>query len=918
MSLESSVFPRSSFFFLSVLAGLVLGLSTELRAQPDSASKWSRLGPEDGAVTALTFVDDGSTTVYAGTEASGLFRSSDGGATWKPLPASPTGRITAVAVDPSDARRIFLTLLNRPFGLWRSSDAGETWQRVFFDPEPEVFFDVAFDPVDPGIVYAGSLRGLHRSTDGGATWPRLLTPPGGEVFELAVDAGDPDTLFTVFDNRLHRSTDGGESFQQVLFRPQGSLAGLLPDPTRPGTVWVGGDTVFRSSDGGASWSPVAGSPEATDLAVDPRDGTLFAGGRRDGRIGVFRSTDGITWTLHDEGFDVDRLPVRLALDPADPDRLLTGTPAGVFTSGDRGETWSPTRTGFDGLAVRDLAAPPRDPDLVLAVTEPGGVLFRSEDRGATWAPAGVESVEALEASPVDPSRVWAFTSNDEVPLVTSSDGGRTFDGAGGEVLRSLGTSLADLEAHPTDPERFAVGIHRISSSIFTEARSWEIWTTLDGGGTWEQIWDRPKLRLTALATETAPGPADPTVFWVATAEGLFRLEPGGASVPWAEFPETPEIEDLVFAGPTLLVVGESTILRTDPSRTTGTRIDGGLPEGRILDLTVDPIHSSLVVAVEDAGVFRSTDGGATWHPLGPALPRITGGLAVSRTQPQLVRAATATGVRELALVPSCVPDRRTLCFQDGRFRVTVDWEDFQGGTGPGRSVPLEEDTGAFWFFHPDNLELMVKILDGRTVTGSYWVFVGALSNVAYTLRIEDTSSGRVRHLANRAGELASRARTGDFPVPLCSEVPCLDEPGPAVGTVASLPPLSTRAAGQSSGTCAPDAETLCLHAGRFAVRVDWGDFAGGTGTGRPRPVTDDTGAFWFFRPENLELLVKVLDGRTVNGHFWVFLGALSNVPYTVEVTDTRTGAVWRHENPSQQLASVANTLAFPAEEEPLP
>lgn len=901
--------------FLICLLLLVPSLSTDLLAQVDIGLKWDSLGPEGGGVTTLTFVDDGSATVYAGTATSGLFHSSDGGATWHPLPASPTGWISAVAVDPSDARRLLLTLQTAPFGLWRSSNAGETWERIPFDPAPGVFFDVSFDPVDPRIVYAGSLRGLHRSADGGATWPRLLNPPEREVSELAVDPGDPDTLFTVLDNRLHRSTDGGESFRQVLMVPRGPLAGLLVDPTRPETVWIGGETIQRSTDGGETWSPVAGAPEADDLTVDSRDGTLFAGGRRDGQVGVFRSTDGVLWTLHAEGFDADHRPVRLALDRADSDHLLAGTPTGVFSSRDRGETWTDSGTGFDGQAVGAFAAPPRDPDLLLAVTGPDNTLLRSEDRGATWTPVASEPVEALETSPVEPSRVWAFTSSDEVPLVLSTDGGRTFEGAGREVLSSFGTSLADMEAHPTDPERFTVGIHRISSLIFSDLRSWQIWTTLDGGDTWEQIWDRPKLRLRALATETAPGAAEPTVLWVATTEGLFRLEPGGASVPWAEFPEIPEVEDLVFAGSTLFVVGESAILRTDPSRRTGTRIDGGLPEGRILDVTVDPIHSSLYVALEDAGVFRSSDRGATWQPVGPALPRLTGGLAVSRTQPQLVRAATANGVRELALVPTCVPDERTLCFQNGRFRVTVDWEDFQSGTGTGRSVPLEADTGAFWFFHPDNLELMVKILDGRTVNGNYWVFVGALSSVAYSLRIEDTSSGRVRHLANRAGQLASRARTGDFPAPLCSEVSCLDEPGPAAGTVASLARISTRHAAQTSGTCAADAETLCLRAGRFAVRVDWQDFAGGTGTGRPRPVTDDTGTFWFFRPENLELMVKVLDGRTVNGHFWVFLGALSNVPYTVEVTDTRTGAVWRHENPSPHLASVANTLAFPAEEE---
>ena len=80
--------------------------------------------------------------------------------------------------------------------------------------------------------------------------------------------------------------------------------------------------------------------------------------------------------------------------------------------------------------------------------------------------------------------------------------------------------------------------------------------------------------------------------------------------------------------------------------------------------------------------------------------------------------------------------------------------------------------------------------------------------------------------------------------------------------------------------------------------------------GQAVPITSDTGSFWFFSNANLEVIVKVLDGRSVNGHFWVFYGALSNVEYTITVTDTETGAVRTYFNPQGQLASVADTSAF--------
>lgn len=76
------------------------------------------------------------------------------------------------------------------------------------------------------------------------------------------------------------------------------------------------------------------------------------------------------------------------------------------------------------------------------------------------------------------------------------------------------------------------------------------------------------------------------------------------------------------------------------------------------------------------------------------------------------------------------------------------------------------------------------------------------------------------------------------------------------------------------------------------------------------PLTGDTGTFWFFGPTNLEVFTKVLDGTAVNGKFWFFYGALSDVDYTLTVTDTQTGAVRTYHNPAGRLASVADTAAF--------
>lgn len=103
------------------------------------------------------------------------------------------------------------------------------------------------------------------------------------------------------------------------------------------------------------------------------------------------------------------------------------------------------------------------------------------------------------------------------------------------------------------------------------------------------------------------------------------------------------------------------------------------------------------------------------------------------------------------------------CLRDDRFEVTVEWRDpFNGGSGVGTGVQLTGDTGAFWFFEPDNLELMVKVLDGTPINGHYWVFFGSLTNVEFALTVRDRLTGEEKTYANEPFEFASVGDTTAF------------------------------------------------------------------------------------------------------------------------------------------------------------
>ncbi|MEM7587604.1 MAG: GDSL-type esterase/lipase family protein [Acidobacteriota bacterium] len=117
-------------------------------------------------------------------------------------------------------------------------------------------------------------------------------------------------------------------------------------------------------------------------------------------------------------------------------------------------------------------------------------------------------------------------------------------------------------------------------------------------------------------------------------------------------------------------------------------------------------------------------------------------------------------------------------------------------------------------------------------------------------------------------------------------------------------------AGVPPGPCVEGEGVLCLNQGRFRLEAVWENFEGQGGTGHAVPQTDDTGAFFWFDPDNIELTIKVLDGRAINGHFWVYYGALSNLKFSLLVTDTETGVCREYFNPLGTFASVGDTFAF--------
>lgn len=237
---------------------------------------------------------------------------------------------------------------------------------------------------------------------------------------------------------------------------------------------------------------------------------------------------------------------------------------------------------------------------------------------------------------------------------------------------------------------------------------------------------------------------------------------------------------------------------------------------------------------------------------------------------------------------NCQPAPSAACLQNERFQVEIDWVNHQNGTrGIGQAVPFSDQTGFFWFFNKDNIEVIVKILDGRQINSHYWVYYGGLTDLEYTLKVKDTKTGAEKSYTKEKGSYCGKADTGAFPA--------------AAGGPAATPAASN-----------PASEELSLLNGRFKLRVDWKNQhdGGKTGCGKAVPLTEKSGAFWFFNRQNVELVVKVLDGQGINGHFWTYAASLTDVEFTLTVTDTQTGKAKTYHNEPGKFCGWGDTRAI--------
>lgn len=239
----------------------------------------------------------------------------------------------------------------------------------------------------------------------------------------------------------------------------------------------------------------------------------------------------------------------------------------------------------------------------------------------------------------------------------------------------------------------------------------------------------------------------------------------------------------------------------------------------------------------------------------------------------------------------CKPGPNNLCLLNKRFRVELVWENqFNQTQGLGSAISRTDAAGFFTFGDASNIELMVKLLDFGNVIK---VFYGQLTNLKFSLIITDTQTGASKSYENGPKEC------GAIDQAAFSSASTL-----ALGAGPSMKSLAAPAA-----TCKKDKNTLCLLNNRFQVKVDWRNPGNNTsGIGGAVAISTLTGAFYFTDAGNLELMAKVIDyGNRID----FFYGTLSDLEYTLTVTDTKSGQVKTYQNPAGNFCGGLDDSAFP-------
>jgi photosystem II stability/assembly factor-like uncharacterized protein len=471
-----------------------------------------------GVLHALEIDPNASGTWYAGVESemsrvSGVYKTTDSGATWTLLPGTTGIAVWSLALWPGDSSVI---AAGSGTGIFLSRDAGTSWKRISPDGDSELrpVVSLAFHPANSGILYAGTTHLPWRTMDGGATWQSIHTGmiDDSDVFSIQVDVRHPEHVMASACSGVYSSTDSAGHWTKQD-TPKGAFRThfVALDPRREGVVFAGTtEGLLKSDNGGRVWRKVS-AYSVRSMAFDSQlDGRVFFAASPGGLLvsndegntlresnngftnrnfttltgsgsalysgsvyeagtgGVYRTENLALRWVHTGGPAGDEL-VRMAAAPDDPKRLYAAGYHGLFESGDGGLSWTGLRNPAEGAQITALM--PLPGGVLLAGTASG--LFRMNG-SAGWTQSAGDGIQSLSRS-AGPA-IAALTATG---ALMSADSGATWKACGDAGAKGGWYGLAF-----DSPGKGNAG-----ANIALAATSAGLFRSTDACGSWSQIRD---------------------------------------------------------------------------------------------------------------------------------------------------------------------------------------------------------------------------------------------------------------------------------------------------------------------------------------------------------------------------------------------------------------------------------------------
>ena len=604
------------------------------------------------SIGAIAVAPSNSNVVYVGTgEAdmrsqisygNGVYKSTDAGKTWTHVGLDNTRQIGRILVDPQNPDSVFVAALGHAYGanpdrgVYRSKDGGATWQLILHKSDDIGAIDLAFDPQNARTIYStlwntrrppwsiyapsyGPGSGIFKSTDGGDTWQQLtqgLPTEGVGRIGIAVAPANPKIVYAIVDAKqggIYRSDDAGGSWRRMSDETRIWIRGwyfsnVVVDPKDPETLYVSDTSVYRSTDGGKTWTAIKGAPGGDDYH-------------------------------------------QLWIYPDDPKRMILASDQGTVVSEDGAVTWS---SWYNQPTAQLYHAAPdyRFPYWVTGAQQDSGAMSvptrssHTEISMHDWTGlcAGGESGYTAP-DPLHPEIIFGDNNVVRCNLLT------------GEI-RFVSPELSRQQEAPF---RRTWTLPLVFSEADPHALYFSdqfLFKTIDGGNSWTQISpdltredpgvpsnldeaaaaDAPsgKRRGVIYTIAPSPIPSHPDLIWIGTDDGYIQSTSDGGKT-WRNVtpPELTPWSKIVMMQASHFDPGEAYaavdrhrledndpyIYRTRDSGKTWQRITNGLPAGVYMQtVKEDPKRKGLLFAGTELGVYVSFNDGDDWQSLQLNLP----------------------------------------------------------------------------------------------------------------------------------------------------------------------------------------------------------------------------------------------------------------------------------------------------------